>query len=342
VKFGFGLITCQRYPGDTRTWPEVYADALDLAVAAEQAGFDSVWTSEHHFFEDGYMPSLIPFCSAVAARTERVQIGTACLLAPLYEPLRLAEDAATVDVISRGRFVLGLGQGWRGEELEAFGASLGERHVALEDAIATLRQAGGGGPVTGGTLSRYPGVFVTPRPTNDVSVPVWIAGGSRPAVKRAGRIADGFVGNFGATPDEYAQQVEWILEELEAQGRSADDFTFSLHLPTFAWPDNAWRTILPYYAYLQSTYARYYAGDRSSDRKPLAVPTITAEDEERLRRGIVAGTPEEVVEQLREYERRAGVEIHFIARLYWPGLDLSTQREALELFARDVIPSFKP
>jgi alkanesulfonate monooxygenase SsuD/methylene tetrahydromethanopterin reductase-like flavin-dependent oxidoreductase (luciferase family) len=342
MKIGFGLITCQRYPGDRRSWADVYADALDLAVAAEEAGFDSVWTSEHHFLDDGYMPSLLPFCSAIAARTERVQIGTACLLAPLYEPLRLAEDAATVDLISRGRFVLGLGQGWRGEEFEAFGAALEQRHVALEDAIAVLRQAGRGGPVTGGALSSYPGVFVTPQPANDVSVPVWIAGGSRAAVKRAGRIAEGFIGNFGATPDEYAQQVEWILEELDERGVPHDQFTFSLHLPTFATTDgDAWRTILPYYAYLQSTYARYHAGDRSTDRKPLSLPTVTAADEERLRRGIVAGTPAEVVEQLRAYERAAGVELHFIARLYWPGLAPEQQREALELYAREVIPALR-
>lgn len=338
MKLGFGLITCQRFPGDMRPWADVYAEAIELAVYAEELGFDSVWTSEHHFFDDGYMPSLIPLSSAIAARTERVQIGTACLLAPLYEPLRLAEDAATVDAISRGRFVLGLGQGWREEEFDAFGASLDQRHVALEDAVAVLRQAGGGGPVTGGTLSRYPGVHVTPQPADGRSVPVWIAGGSRPAVKRAGRIADGFIGNFGATPLEYAQQVEWILEERE----TADGFTFALHLPTFAWDDtDAWRTVLPDVAYLQSTYARYRAGDRSSDRIAPAVPTVTAEEEERLRLRAVVGTAAEVVEQLHAYERAAGVELHFIARLYWPGLDRALQRDALAFFAHDVIPHLR-
>ena len=127
VDFGFGLITCQRYPGDSRSDTELYRQALALAEDADAFGLDSVWVSEHHFVDDAYLPSLLPLCAAIAARTRRVRVGTALLLAPLHDPVRIAEDAAVVDLISGGRLVLGLGLGWRPEEFDALGIPLADR-----------------------------------------------------------------------------------------------------------------------------------------------------------------------------------------------------------------------
>jgi len=139
VKLGYGLITCQRYPGDPRSDRDLYREAVELAVEAERLGFDSVWLSEHHFVDDAYMPSLLPVAAAIAARTERVEIGTALVLAPLHDPLRLAEDAATVDLLSGGRLVLGLGLGWRKEEFEGFGVPPADRRRRLVGAVEALR-----------------------------------------------------------------------------------------------------------------------------------------------------------------------------------------------------------
>jgi len=141
VKFGYGLITCQHPPDDPRTDAELYRDAIDRAAAAERAGFDSAWVSEHHFLDDGYMPSLLVTCAAIAQATSTITIGTAVLLAPLIDPLRLAEDAATVDVISNGRFVLWIGAGWRPEEFDVLGVALSDRAKLMNRTVKVLRGA---------------------------------------------------------------------------------------------------------------------------------------------------------------------------------------------------------
>src|SRR2546429_587296 len=142
MQLGYGLITCQRYPGDSRTWADLYREAVEMAKLCEEAGLDSVWTSEHHFVDDGYMPSLTVTSAAIAQATGRIEVGTGVLLAPLYHPLRLAEDAATVDCIAGGRFILGVGAGWRAEEVDRLGIPQhGLRRRLSEDPDRDLEEA---------------------------------------------------------------------------------------------------------------------------------------------------------------------------------------------------------
>ena len=117
----FGLWYDFRNPISTqRTNSEIYQNTLQHISYAEKLGFDNIWTSEHHFIEDSYSPSLLPICAAISAITSTIRIGTNVLLLPLHDPLRIAEDAATVDVISGGRFDLGVAAGYKLEEFEGF------------------------------------------------------------------------------------------------------------------------------------------------------------------------------------------------------------------------------
>jgi alkanesulfonate monooxygenase SsuD/methylene tetrahydromethanopterin reductase-like flavin-dependent oxidoreductase (luciferase family) len=328
MRLGFGLLTCQRFPGETRSDAQLYADALDLAVYAEELGFDSVWTSEHHFVDDGYAPSLLPLCAAIAARTTRIEIGTGLLLIPLHDPIRVAEDAATVDLISGGRLILGLGLGWRPEEFEGFGVSLQQRVQRLERAVAVLRGAWAGEPVAAAGTE----VIVTPRPQREGGPPIWIGAWAERAVRRAGRIADGFLGD-GDTPETFRERVGWALEE-----RGGRPFAVGLHAPTFVWdgPD-AWDLIRPHVRYVSWKYddmehARRRTGPSASPPPP------TPAEEAALREEVLVGTPVEVAKRMRAYEDAAGTEVHFMADLYWPGIDPGIQRETMRIFAEEVAP----
>ena len=340
MRFGFGLITCQRYPGDARTDADLYREALDLGDEAERLGFDSVWVSEHHFLDDSYMPSLLPVCAALAARTSRVEIGTGVLLAPLYgNALRLAEDAATVDLLSGGRLLLGLGLGWRDEEFEALGVPKQRLGRRLREIVETLRQAWSDGLVTVGVPE--PGVSVTPKPARPGGPPIWLGAFAEPAVRRAGRIADGFLATR-ATPAVFAHQVRWLREELERAGRDADRFALGVNLAAFAWPDGdeGWRLVREHLHYVRWKYLDM-ANARARTGPAPAPPPLDAGDEQPLRRSGLIGTPDEVAEGIRAYAEAAGGDLHFVARLYYPGMDPGIQREAMRVFAEGVIQQLR-
>ena len=123
-----------------RPWPEVYGRALDLVVEAERLGAASVWFSEHHLFADGYLPQPLTFAAAAAARTSRVRIGTAVLIAALRPAALVAEEAAVIDQISGGRLELGIGAGYSVPEYELYGADITKRYGLTDAAVAEIRR----------------------------------------------------------------------------------------------------------------------------------------------------------------------------------------------------------
>ena len=337
MRIGFGYLTAQHHPDDSRTDVEIYRDAIEIAVELEAAGFDSVWTSEHHFVDDGYLPSQLPLLAAMAARTSRIRLGTGVLLAPMFDPLHLAEDAATVDLISNGRLILGLGIGWREEEFEGFGIPMRERGSRMEGHLAVLRQAWSDGLVTGdGGHFRYGGLNVTPKPARPGGPPIWLGAGAEAAVRRVGRLADGYFAG-PASAAGLARRMGWVREEANAAGRDADAITANLYRPTFAWRDgDAWERVRDFAWYMDWKYGDMADGRGSLERK--RPPALAADDEERLRSQVIAGTPEQVADQILEYADVLGVEGTYVARAHFPGLDPAVAAESRRVFAEGVLP----
>jgi alkanesulfonate monooxygenase SsuD/methylene tetrahydromethanopterin reductase-like flavin-dependent oxidoreductase (luciferase family) len=179
---------------------DLYAAALDQCAWADELGFDFVGIGEHHATDDGYLPSPIVFAAAAAARTRRIRLRPSVLLAPFYDPVKLAEDLAVLQIASRGRLVAGIGAGYRPAEFEMFGKRREERKRLYVEAIEVLRRA------WTGEWFEYQGRRVRVRPAPDPPPPIWL-GGAHPAVaRRAARIADHFFPPQGESWEIYREE----------------------------------------------------------------------------------------------------------------------------------------
>src|SRR5919205_352386 len=142
---GFGLWYDFRQKPPLGDYAACYGECLEEIEEGERLGFEGAWLSEHHFVDDGYLPSPLVVAAAIAARTSTITIGTNILLLPMHHPLRVAEDAAVVSLVSGGRFVLGVGQGYVQHEFETLGFERKFRPSLFEEGIEVIRRALGEG-----------------------------------------------------------------------------------------------------------------------------------------------------------------------------------------------------
>src|ERR1700722_4077258 len=175
-KIRFGLWYDFRNPSQWRQpYDRLYGETLDQIAWGESHGFDDVWLSEHHFIEDGYLPSILPVAAAIAARTKRIRIASGVLLMPFHNPIRLAADIAVVEVISGGRFELGVGVGFRHEEFEGFGVPFKERGARTNQSLDIIRRLLSGETITyKSEFFDLENVKVTPEPIQKPHPPVWL------------------------------------------------------------------------------------------------------------------------------------------------------------------------
>jgi probable F420-dependent oxidoreductase len=211
---------------------------VGLASEAEELGFDSVWAHDHvfnvaHVFDRiGGKPYYEPLTilSFVAARTTRVRLGTSVLVLPYHNPIRLAKTAATLDVLSGGRLILGVGVGAIENEMQAMGTPFAERGAFTDEAIAVMRTLWTEeDPRYDGKYSHFASMTFSPRPLQKPSIPIVIGGVSRAAIRRAAQLGDGWQ-PIGLSPEALRQGIASLHEELRACGRDATQVPISIAL----------------------------------------------------------------------------------------------------------------
>jgi probable F420-dependent oxidoreductase len=342
VRIGIGLFTGQVPPGSARTFAHEYRETLELVRLAEALGFDSAWVSEHHGASDGYFPSLLVVLGAFAEATSRIRLGTGVVLTPLHDPLRLAEDAATVDQLSDGRLTLGLGSAWREEEFRMFGVPFSERKRRTIETIEILRRAWTGERFSfEGEIFRYDRVRVTPPPAQPNGPPILLGGHVDAVLRRAGEIADGYITD--AEDVEHVRRAVRLMEESAfAAGRDPHELALVLMQNVFLTDrgDDAWATVR---SGVRHQLGMYEAWDADADTPGHDDEPVPEGDEGLDRAATATGTVEEVVRALRPGVEAFGHgrDVELIVRLHYPGMAFDTAARAVELFGERVIPALK-
>jgi alkanesulfonate monooxygenase SsuD/methylene tetrahydromethanopterin reductase-like flavin-dependent oxidoreductase (luciferase family) len=315
-----GLYFDLRNPPRWRQDPaRLHAFTLELCEEADRLGVHSLWFTEHHKFDDGYLAQPLTFAAAVAARTTRARIGTAVLVAPLHHPVRLAEEAALVDLVSNGRLDLGLGAGYRKPEYDLYGASMERRYAQTDGRIADLRAlwADGG---------------VTPQPVQD-PVPLWLGYLGPQGAGRAGRLGTGLL---------TANAEMWPHYRDALVGAGHDPATGRMAGGIQGWvstdPERDWMWVAEHLGYQVDSYRRHMV--EGTDQ-----PAPAAVDPDKLRSReprtsidyFFLETPERMAERVDAYTAGAPVEtVWFWASI--GGMSEERARDHVQLVCSKLAP----
>lgn len=206
----FGLWYDFRNPAAAgRSHESFYAEVLDQIAYAEELGFGSIWLTEHHFVQDGYTPSPLVILGTVAGRTRTMLLSTSLMLLPLADPVRIAEDAAALAILSGGRFDLGIGVGYRQLEFDVFKRRVGHRPSLMEEGIEIIRRAWAGDSLQcDGKRFSLPDVRLTPLPERPPRL--LIGAMTEPGIERAARLGDGFLSTQNAHIPQYLEAVQQV------------------------------------------------------------------------------------------------------------------------------------
>ena len=287
-------------------------EQFDLVRRIEALGFDSVWTGDHVSFHNPMYESLTLLAGYVPI-TSRLRLGTAVYLLALRPPAIAAKITSTLDVLSGGRLIFGVGVGGENpKEFELCGVPHAERGARVSEAIDVVRTLWRDTPATfKGRFTNFEGVSIDPKPVQKPGPPIWIGGRSDAALARAGRQGDGWV-SYVVQPERYAQSLDKIRSAAAAAGRKLEGFA-AAHL--------AFVTVGRDYESAKAVWAEALTKRYAQNFEPLA------------RKYGIIGTPEQCVEAIERF-RAAGCN-YVILNPIGPA---TQEREQVERLAAEVVP----
>lgn len=314
-RLSIGVQTLHRHTEPAEgPWLPTIDELSDLVGLVDRCGYDSMWVGDHVAFTIAILDPLMQLAQA-AVISRRLVFGTDVYLLPLRHPTSVAKQVSTLDHLTEGRFVFGVGVGGEfPKEYEACDVPLNERGARLSESLTVMRKLWTGEPVShAGKFFNFEGVKMQPPPRQPGGPPIWCGGRSDPALRRTGRMTDGWM-SYVVTPDMYRQGLEKIATAASEAGRTFDRGFGTAHL-LFTRIDDTYEKALD--AATVSLSQRYAMDFRKAAQRYCAL-----------------GTPQDVVETIFKFQQ-AGVR-HLILDFVGPYEERDQQ---IERFAAEAIPS---
>jgi len=299
----FGIYSSIANPPRGENLDRCVDEVIAEAQLAEASGFDSCFFGEHHQDKDGFLPSPLIVATAVAAHTKHLKVGTSVILLPLHHPVHVAEDVITLDIVSKGRVILGVGVGYQASDFQAFGVPMQHRAAMFEEGVTIIRQCWGGERFSfHGTHYRLDDLQVRPRPVQKPAPPLWIGASVPAAVRRAGRMGDAFVATPSTTLAQTLHLAGIYRQAAEQAGRQP-----RVVLMRDAWVASSRAEAETVYGPEVMTAYRYYWENRLAEFRDIDPETPFTLDflaENRL----ILGDPETCIREFHRWQEATGAD----------------------------------
>jgi alkanesulfonate monooxygenase SsuD/methylene tetrahydromethanopterin reductase-like flavin-dependent oxidoreductase (luciferase family) len=332
----FGVLVMAQHPSSDDGVAR-FDGLVEQVRLARDLGFDTILAPQHYLSQPHQMLQPIPLLARLAAEAGEMRLATCILLLPLLNPVDVAEQLATLDIITHGRLAIGVGLGYRDEELDAFGVARGERVKRLETNLDLVRRLLDGETVTfESSYCRLDEQALALRPVQRPHPDIWLGANSDAAVRRTARMADTWVINPHARLDTLIRQIDEVYRPaLEACGK-----TFPVELPMmrelYVAADRtvALREAGPWLFPKYQTYTAW-----GQDNAMPQGDDFSGEFEELLRDRFVLGSPEESIGEIERYREQLGI-TELLVRIQWPGMPQLQAMKNLELVGRTLVEHY--
>jgi alkanesulfonate monooxygenase SsuD/methylene tetrahydromethanopterin reductase-like flavin-dependent oxidoreductase (luciferase family) len=319
---------------DTVSDSQIYTDFVDYVCEAEALGFHSVFLVEHHFTGMAQISASLNFLAFLAAKTTKLRLGTAVVVLPWHNPVLLAEQVATLDLVSNGRFDFGVGRGYRQNEFDGFGISMQEADERFEECLEVLQKGLGATRRWShrGKRWHFDNVLIEPPAVQKPHPPFWVGAGSERSITQAANRGFNLLLDQFGNVDVTRQRIATFRKALETNGKVFDPYNVGLTRALHVAMNAEEREV----AHKQR--AKFLLGIQQLSSKganagsSVAVPSSFADTKAATEEAALIGTPDEIVRRLKALQA-AGVENVLL-------LDVGGSRKALRAFAREVMPEF--